>query len=108
MKTLPYTARTTSGDIYEFDLPLHEETNDPVRVGQLLTVVLDSLDKEIKITGDISDGDLLQAMAMALAVRVKITNAPFHMIEDLARELLDQFLRASSAAERSRENVGHA
>lgn len=108
MKKMPYQARTTSGDVYDLEFPLHPATQDAVRVSQLTSAVLAVLDREIKITGDISDGDLLQAVAMALAIRARMTDAPYDQIEGLTQDLLETALDAASVAKRFREHVGHA
>ena len=45
MKKMPNRARTASGDSFDIDFPLHEETRDAVRVGQLLSTVLEAIDQ---------------------------------------------------------------
>ncbi len=49
MKKLPDRARTACGDSFDIDFPLHDETRDAVRVGQLLSTVLEAIDKDIAL-----------------------------------------------------------
>ena len=69
MKQLPYQARTATGDTFDISFPLHSDTGDPIKVEQLITVILKAIDDEIAITGPTSNGDILQAIAMTLAIR---------------------------------------
>ena len=49
MKKLPYRARTATGDVFDFSFPLHDETGDAVRVEQLVTTLLDAVDRDIAV-----------------------------------------------------------
>ena len=44
MKKLPYRVRTKTGDRFDIDFPLHPETGDAVRVGQLISLLLEVID----------------------------------------------------------------
>ena len=46
MKYLPYRADTATGDSFDINFPLHEDTGSAVRVAQLVSVVLEILDKD--------------------------------------------------------------
>ena len=46
MKTLPYRVETGTGDIFDIEFPLHENTGDPVRVCQLVSQLLTTLDRD--------------------------------------------------------------
>ena len=108
MKKLPYRARTATGDIFDIAFPLHDETGDPVRVGQLVSALLEAIDRDIALVGETSNGDVLQAAAMALAVRARMVHAPFEVTEALAVDLTETALRAVAAASRETPQVGHA
>jgi hypothetical protein len=108
MKRLPYQAKTASGDIFDIDFPLHEDTGDPVRVGQLVSAVLATLDREIGIGGEVSNGDVLQAVAMALAVRSGMIHAPYETTAPLARSLVEAALEAVADSAHRPNPAGHA
>ena len=77
-----------TGDVIDFEFELHPETGSPVRVAQLLDAVLGTLDREIQVLGETSNGDILQALAMALAARARMIHAPVNQTSTLARALL--------------------
>ena len=57
-KTLPYRVNTATGAAYDIDFPLHAETVSPMRVNQLLSAVLERLDREIRVLGETANGDV--------------------------------------------------
>ena len=91
---LPYRATTASGNEFDFDFPLHEATVSPVKVAQLLDAVLATLDRELRVLGPIGNGDLLQSLAFALAVRARMLGGGREALDALVRELLDNALAA--------------
>jgi hypothetical protein len=105
---LPYTARTRSGDVFEIAFPLHPATGNPVRVSQLLTALLEALDREIGVSGETSNGDVLQALAMAAAIRAAMIEAPDEITGPLARDLLSGALSAMQEATHTRAPSGRA
>ena len=68
----PYTAVTSGGDAYEIRFPLHPETGSPERVSDLLTAALEAVSKGVETGTPVSDGDVLQALSMALAIRARL------------------------------------
>ena len=106
MKKPPYRARTTTGDSFDIDFPLHGETLDAVRVGQLISAVLDAIDKDIALAGETSNGDVLQALAMA--IRARMIHAPRAALETLSVQLLQTALAAAAEATRDTPQMGHA
>lgn len=94
-KRLPYRATTASGNQFEFEFPLHPETGSAVHVANLLDALLATLDREIRQAGAVSNGDVLQATAMALAVRTRILPGDAAPLANLASELLAGALSAS-------------
>ena len=108
MKKLPYRARTATGDVFDVVFPLHDETGNAVRVDQLVSAILEAIDRDIAVAGDTSNGDVLQAVAMALAIRTRMIHAPQEVKERLTAELVASALNAVAAAERESPTVGHA
>ncbi len=107
-KALPYRAVTAHGDRLDVVFPLHEETVSAMRVQQLLDAVLHSLDREIGVLGETANGDVLQALCMATAIRAGIIHAPHEVSAELSRQLLAQALRSVEQAERHQAPSGHA
>lgn len=96
MKKLPYTAIMASGDPIRFLFPLHPLTEAPEQVGDLLTRVLGAIDRAIRDDDGASDGDVLQALCMALAVRTRMVEAAHGPVHRLARELAATALSSDS------------
>jgi hypothetical protein len=105
---LPYRATTASGDRFEISFPLHPQTASPMRVSQMLSAVLGVLDVEVKLDPETANGDVLQALAMAMAIRAAMIEAPKRLTDRLAGELLATALAAMSDAERHEAHRGHA
>ena len=108
MKKLPYRARTTTGDVFDIEFPLHGETASPVRVAQLVSAILAAIDKDIAVAGEASNGDVLQAVAMAMAIRARIIHAPPAVVEQLAGQLLRTALEAVADTPRKSPQSGRA
>jgi len=94
MSKLPYRASTSSGNQFDFEFPLHPETVSVVQVHNLLTGVLGALDREISNLGKVANGDVLQALAMALAVRTRMLPGDPRTLAGLAQELVESSLTA--------------
>ena len=108
MKKLPYRARTATGDTFDIEFPLHSETGDPVKVGHLISVLLDAIDSEMTVTGETSNGDVLQAVAMTLAIRGGVIHAPLETSASLANDLVRTAFDAMAEATIHRTQSGHA
>jgi hypothetical protein len=108
VQKLPFRAATAAGDVFDFEFPLHRETADPVRVGQLVSAILEAVDRDIGLIGETSNGDVLQAVAMALAIRARMIHAPQRTTETLTAELLASALHAAAEARRESPQSGHA
>jgi len=108
VRKLPYRARTATGDHFDFEFPLHAETQSAVRVGQLVSAVLDALDKDIALAGATSNGDVLQAFAMAMAIRTRMIHAHYDTLDSLSTQLLRTALDAVSEAPRHSPKFGRA
>lgn len=108
MKKLPYLARTRTGDSFHIEFPLHPETGDAVRVGQLVSLVLETIDRDIALAGEASNGDVLQAVAMALSIRARMIHASHETTRGLSVRLVETALEAVADAPRQSGQVGHA
>lgn len=97
-KHLPYRATTSSGNQFEFDFPLHPDTASVVNVSNLVDVLLGALDQEIRQIGAVSNGDVLQSLAMALAVRTRILPGNPQALASLSTRLLADALAAPVVA----------
>jgi hypothetical protein len=105
---LPYRATTATGEHIDVEFPLHQETGSAIRVEQMLTAILGTLDRDIGVSGETSNGDVLQAMAMALAIRSAIIHAPKRVTDQLASDLVSTALAALDDAERHTPLSGRA
>ncbi len=108
MKKLPYRAQTSMGDSFDIEFPLHGDTGDPVRVAQLISAVLDAIDRDIALSGETSNGDVLQAIAMTMAIRAGMIHAPRQTTDGLAKQLLETALGAMAHSTRRTAPAGHA
>ena len=105
---LPYRATTASGETIDVTFDLHGETGSAGDVSTLLTAILAAIDGKVTERGTVSNGDVMQALAMAQALRVAMIPAPRTVTEPLARDLLDTALACASFAQRVRPPAGHA
>jgi hypothetical protein len=108
MNKLPYRVETGTGDIFDIEFPLHAETSDPVRVNQIISRLLASIDRDLALFVDTSNGDVLQAVSMVLAVRAGMVHADTNTTHRLALELLTTALSAVASAPRQVPQTGHA
>jgi hypothetical protein len=97
-RTLAITAVTASGRAYDIDFPLHPETRSAEGVGALVTDLLDCLSRGLAARREVSDGDVLQALAMTLAVRARMLGADPESTTELVRALFDTAYAAARAA----------
>lgn len=96
-RRLPYRATTATGNQFDFEFELHPETASAVQVANVLGEVLGAVDREIKLQGQIGNGDVLQALCMAVAVRARMLGGNAETIDTLSRELLNTALSSSVA-----------
>ncbi len=108
MNHLPYEFTTPAGDAISFEFRLHPETGSTTHVQQILDRVLETVNHEIAQLGDTLNGDVLQALAMAMAVRTEMIPADPEMSRHLAREVLEEALRSLHTARHDASSAGHA
>lgn len=107
-KYLPYRATTAHGDVLDIPFRLHPDTGSSIRVNQLLDAVLRAVDREVGVLGETSNGDVLQALCMATAIRAGIIHADSETTDQLARSLLESALDSVGNADRRNAPSGHA
>jgi hypothetical protein len=108
MKTMPYRAVTASGEQFDINFTLHPETVSPMRVTQLVTAILDAVERDIGLIGETSNGDVLQALAMATAIRSRMIHAPVPTTERITRTLIEEALQATGRAAHQAPTSGTA
>ena len=108
MKTLPYRATTASGTTIDAAFPLHADTGSAVRIEQMLSALLAALDRDMAAMPETVNGDVLQALAMATAIRARMIHAPAPVTADLARRILDEALAAVDRADVAGPATGQA
>jgi hypothetical protein len=95
---LGFTAVSSAGAALAIEFPLHPDTRSADQVAELLSGVLAALSEVIERDGDVSDGDVLQALAMAAAIRSRRVAVPVTVTRQLLDQLLDDSLDAVGAA----------
>jgi hypothetical protein len=95
MRIVTYTAITTSGRAFEIDFPLHPQTQSGPGVSQVVTEQLAALSQTLASRKDMGDGDVLQALAMTLAIRARIVDENPGAVDELVHALLDSALNAA-------------
>ena len=87
---LPFTV-TSRGEQRELALALHEHTRSTEHVGELVARLLDTVTDYVDAPRAVSDGDVIQALTLAVAVRLNTAGVPM----DTARTLLAQLMELS-------------
>ena len=94
---LVYPIWSDTGRNFTFSFPLHPLTNSPEQVGDILDIVLDALDREVQAIGA-TNGDVLQALSMALACRAAVMDGSIETNTALADDLAQEALAAVRAS----------
>jgi hypothetical protein len=66
----------------------------------MVGAILEGLTRSIGQRTDISDGDVLQALAMAMAVRAEMVKAPSGAAQSLSKQLVETAMQATEHADR--------
>ena len=106
MRPLPYRATTSTGDVFDLEFPLHPDTEDAIGISKLISEILLVIDRTIAAGDATSNGDVLQAVAMAMSIRARMINAPTALTAGLATDLLSTALAATAAVPRQRPPSG--
>ena len=94
--------------MFDIEFPLHNDTVDPVGVGQLVSTLLQAIERDLDVVGEMSNGDVLQALAMATAVRARMIHASQDLTEAIAKELVGIALGAVAEATHHEAKAGLA
>ncbi len=105
--TLRFRANTATGDRFDIDFPLHADTVSRRRTGRLVEDLLAAVTRETARAPDLANGDVLQALAMTLAIRAAMIPAPHEVTGGIARGLLEDALAAAFDARRAQAPHGH-
>lgn len=92
-KNLPFTVFHKSGGAVEYNFPLHPETQSATDVHNVLAHLLDALTFLLD-NKKMSNGDVLQAITMLLAMRADMIDVD----RDTVRSLIEQLIAGNMAA----------
>ena len=104
---IPYSITTETLTKINFLFELSIDTKSPITVYQLLDLILHKISQETRIT-EISNGDVIQALAMALAVRMKMVSANDKVVEKIVIERVTKALIAAKKADIKLISAGNA
>jgi len=94
---LPYKATTTSKKEINFNFTLDENTTSPLVINEIINLVLSKISTEINIYKP-TNGDIIQALCMALVIRCRIIDYDISKIEEIVSKTLKKaFLDAQKA-----------
>jgi len=88
-EVLPFTAVQADG-VRTMRFPLHVHTVNPRHVGGVLEAVLAAVTEQVREEGGVSDGDLLQGICMALAIRMAMVDAQPAAVRELVARSLEE------------------
>jgi hypothetical protein len=97
-QVLKFIAVTSGGRAYDIDFALHPQTQSANAVSDLVTRLLEVISEHAEGRTDVSDGDILQALAMTSAIRGRMLEGDQDQIATLNRLLQEQAWTAVSAA----------
>ena len=95
---LGFTAVTTGGDAYDIAFPLHPETRSGEAVSDIVSAALEAVSATLDRHGDLSDGDILQGLAMTMAIRARLVDVSPEVSRKLMHELVDSAFEAAREA----------
>jgi hypothetical protein len=96
---LKFVAITAGGRAYDIGFPLHPETRSAQSVSDLVTRLLDTISTHAGERDDVSDGDILQALAMTAAIRGRMLDGNPAPVEALTHQLYGQAWEAVQSAD---------
>ena len=94
---LPYKALTSTRKEINFSFSLDKNTHSPLVINEIISLVLSKISNEINIYKP-TNGDIIQALCMALVIRCKIIDYDIFKMEEIVSETLKKaFLDAQKA-----------
>ena len=97
-EVLQFVALTSSGRAFDIEFPLHPQTQSAAAVSDLVSRLLAVISEHAEGRSDVSDGDILQALAMTSAIRGRMLDGDHSQIADLNRFLHEQAWEAVGAS----------
>ena len=88
-KKLPFSIIFKDTNI-DFHFDLHNQTVDSSNVGKIASILINKVDKEIKKNSNISEGDLIQALALFIATRITISSFDDKKILNFFNDILEK------------------
>lgn len=104
---LPYKAETSSKKKINFNFTLDENTTSPLVINEIINLILSRISTEINIYKP-TNGDIIQALCMALVVRCKIIDYDIHKIEKIVAKTLKKAFLDAQKAEVSEPTSGNS
>ena len=95
---LQFVAVTATGKAFDIEFPLHPHTQSPAAVSALVTQLLATISEHAQQRPDVTDGDILQALAMTTAIRGRMLEDNQTTVAERNRLLQQQAWDAVSAA----------
>jgi hypothetical protein len=76
MTRLRYTFDTSAGHAFHIQFPVHSETGSARAVAGVLIAIPSAIGARVEAERGLSDGDVLQTLAMVRAVRARMVAVP--------------------------------
>lgn len=95
---LQFIAVTSGGRAYDIEFGLHPETRSAQSVSDLVTRLLETISTHAQGREDVSDGDILQALAMTSAIRGRMLDGDQDQVASLTAQLYRRAWDAVSSA----------
>ena len=100
-KILPFSIIFKNTNI-DFHFDLHDQTVDSNNVGKIASILINKIDKEIKNNTNISEGDLIQALALFIATRITISSFDDKKILNFFSDILEKAIENINSRKKTR------
>ena len=104
---LPYSITTSTLTKINFLFQLSKDTKSPLAVHQLLDAILSKINDETKIR-DLSNGDIIQSLAMVLAIRMKMVAADNKTVEEIVIDCVSKAINDAKNANINQKISGNS
>ena len=104
---LPYKAITNTKKEIDFNFSLDKNTISPIVINEIISLILSKISQEIDICKP-SNGDIIQAICMALVIRCKMIDYDFEKIEKITFETLKKAFNDAKNAKVTSPSSGNA
>ncbi len=100
-KKLPFSIifKNTNIDFY-FDL--HAQTVSSNNVGKIASILINEIDEELKKDPNISEGDLIQALALFIATRINVSSFDDKKILNFFNNVLEKAIDNINSGKKTR------